>query len=127
MLLSLASLALAAPAPALTNVQISRVTSSVIYNGEAITPAQTQTAQDHAGLLTIKVRETGYASFRAATIDGASMKMISKTAVVSGGIVIGYDCVWQYEFWSAGTGTVTVTSRNQSLPYNSITDRLYVK
>lgn len=123
---SLASLA--APAPALSYLEVTGVISSQSPSIENISRYQFSTTNDHGGAeLYIRTIEYGYGYSRVAKMNGTVLPLYSSSTFDSNGdsIVDGYVCWWNASGYNSGTFTYQNTSTNS--PWNTMSDSITIK
>jgi hypothetical protein len=127
-LAGLVGVARAEQAPALTNVQIINV-SSTVAGSEPVSTAAATTQLDHKGpTITVTVDETGTVWGRGVKLDGVAMTLVSQTPLVgTDKLVYGRRVVWRLTNWTTGTGVLVAQSRCAIVPLTVKSDSLIVK
>ena len=122
----------AAPAPPLSELQVTKIRSQRSPVWENVSTSQLLTNVDHSGSwLEVETREIGYSNppLNIARFSGVRMTQISSTPIVGPDRVIrGWLRVWRYsssQTFTSGRFTYEATSIN--FPFNKMSDWIQVK
>lgn len=117
----------AAPAPALTYLQIVAVASANSPSWEYVGRDQLLTNVDHGGAwLYIATQERGYGFTPVAKYNGVTVAQDSSDPIVENGLVVGYTRYW-YITQNTANGQFTYQNTSTNSPWNTMSDWINIK
>lgn len=117
----------AAPAPALSYLQVVAVASANSPSWEYVGRDQFLTNVDHGGAwLYIATQERGYGFTPIAKFNGVTVAQDSSQPIVENGIVVGYTRYW-YITSNTASGQFTYQNTSTNSPWNTMSDWISIK
>lgn len=125
--LSIPGRAAAAPAPALSYLQVLAVASANSPTWEYVVRDQFLTNVDHGGAwLYIATEERGYGYTPVAKFNGVTIAQYKSDPIVENGIIVGYIRYW-YITSNTASGQFTYQNTSTNSPWNTMSDWISIK
>ena len=117
----------AAPAPALSYLQIVAVASANSPTWEYVGRDQFLTNVDHGGAwLYIATQERGYGFTPVAKFNGVTVAQDKSEPIVESGLIVGYTRYW-YITTNTANGQFTYQNTSTNSPWNTMSDWISIK